>query len=440
VATPCDIQNAINTNAGILADALLFAFIPQNGVLRLVSMDGSTVDVPIPYFADTIISGLAVTQPDPALDRLTFDIALGVAQINGVLYNVSAATFTLPDGDSTFDRVDIIFVNSSGVLATLQGTPSANPVPPSPPLNSIVLATVGVGQNATATTGTVTLTPVNLAGTPQSLPAGITDKGYLIWNASLNAWVPQPFLGVFFDTGTVNIIGDVIGHVLLQDGITGARSAYEIIQSTGASYIANAMTGELNIESELGTQVVHLRGIRPTDFLTATQIGPFPSLFSFEDESSNNIAVRVGYTALSAPGIILYDDVNYTAGNGHIRVIDEASDAVGTTRQILPLRITLADGANINWNVRNGDYAFVEIAGNRILNTLTGVFEGETYVLFVKQGAGGNHTMTWPANVSWPSATGAPVLSTAAGRTDMITFFAMNGRLVGNFQLGYTGL
>lgn len=58
--------------------------------------------------------------------------------------------------------------------------------------------------------------------------------------------------------------------------------------------------------------------------------------------------------------------------------------------------------------------------------------------LYLIQDATGNRTMTWPASVKWGTA-GAPTLSTAAGKIDIITLFTLdNGTTwIGSYRLGF---
>jgi hypothetical protein len=59
---------------------------------------------------------------------LTFSVSPLEYLINGQIYTISAeTTVTLTSGDSTFDRIDVIYADISGNTGVLQGVPSANP-------------------------------------------------------------------------------------------------------------------------------------------------------------------------------------------------------------------------------------------------------------------------------------------------------------------------
>ncbi|MBB5351340.1 hypothetical protein HNR46_001576 [Haloferula luteola] len=84
--------------------------------------------------------------------------------------------------------------------------------------------------------------------------------------------------------------------------------------------------------------------------------------------------------------------------------------------------VTLTDGANIPWDCANGNMASVTLAGNRALENPTNVAAG-SYVLRVIQDGTGTRTLSYGANFKFPGGT-APVLSTAAGSVDVLTFLS----------------
>lgn len=52
---------------------------------------------------------------------------------------------------------------------------------------------------------------------------------------------------------------------------------------------------------------------------------------------------------------------------------------------------------------------------------------GQSFTLILKQGLGGNKTITWPASiVKWDGGQ-APTLSTTAGSVDVLSFFCADG-------------
>ncbi len=83
--------------------------------------------------------------------------------------------------------------------------------------------------------------------------------------------------------------------------------------------------------------------------------------------------------------------------------------------------VTLADGANIAWDLDNGNVAQVTLAGNRTLDNPTNMKAGGTYVLLVRQDATGSRTLAYGTAYKF-NAGEVPVLTTAASAVDMLTF------------------
>jgi hypothetical protein len=83
---------------------------------------------------------------------LTFSVSPLEYLINGVIYNITGqTTVTLTSGDSTFDRIDVIYADISGNTGILKGVPSVNPEKPLVDGDTQVEVTfVLVGANSTS--------------------------------------------------------------------------------------------------------------------------------------------------------------------------------------------------------------------------------------------------------------------------------------------------
>jgi hypothetical protein len=94
---------------------------------------------------------------------------------------------------------------------------------------------------------------------------------------------------------------------------------------------------------------------------------------------------------------------------------------------------TLTDGATINWDVSLGRVATVTLgAAGRTMAAPTNLKVG-TYILRVYQDGTGSRTITtWNSVFKWTAAV-APVLSTGAGKLDIITFFSDGTNLYGSY-------
>lgn len=77
------------------------------------------------FYQNELISGGA-----SFLSGLTFAVTDLVYIINGHLYNSLATNVTISAGDATYDRIDIIAVNTAGVVSVIPGIPAMNPIKP----------------------------------------------------------------------------------------------------------------------------------------------------------------------------------------------------------------------------------------------------------------------------------------------------------------------
>jgi hypothetical protein len=104
-----------------------------------------------------------------------------------------------------------------------------------------------------------------------------------------------------------------------------------------------------------------------------------------------------------------------------------------TTDNSNALAQTLTDGATISWDVALGRVATLTLgAAGRTMAAPTNLKVG-TYILRVYQDATGSRTITsWNAVFKWTAAV-APVLSTGAGKLDIITFFSDGTNLYGSY-------
>jgi hypothetical protein len=102
-----------------------------------------------------------------------------------------------------------------------------------------------------------------------------------------------------------------------------------------------------------------------------------------------------------------------------------------TTDKSNALSQTLTDAATINWDVASGRVATVTLGASRTIAAPTNQKVG-TYILRVVQGGSGGYNITWNGNYKWTAQT-APVLSTAVGAVDIITFFSDGSKMYGSY-------
>lgn len=93
--------------------------------------------------SECVISGCAVTANG---SNMVLAVAAGKVKSGGIAKIVSAATPTISAADTTYPRLDYVFVDSTGTVAIRTGTPAANPKPPIKASTDVVLAVVYVPQ------------------------------------------------------------------------------------------------------------------------------------------------------------------------------------------------------------------------------------------------------------------------------------------------------
>ncbi len=91
--------------------------------------------------------------------------------------------------------------------------------------------------------------------------------------------------------------------------------------------------------------------------------------------------------------------------------------------------------ATIDWSTGSAHYLSLTAATTL---TLTNPVAGATYTLLLQQDAMGSRTVTWPGTVAW-SGGSAPTLTTAATKTDLVTFTysAVLTKYLGRSTLNY---
>lgn len=97
---------------------------------------------------------------------------------------------------------------------------------------------------------------------------------------------------------------------------------------------------------------------------------------------------------------------------------------------------TLTDGANIAWNLNNGGFATVTLAGNRTLDNPTNMKAGASYILIVKQDGTGTRTLAYGTAYLWPGNID-PVLTTAINSVDILTFVSDGTSMYGSHVLDF---
>jgi TolA-binding protein len=96
-----------------------------------------------------VLSGLEVTAQDEP--DMSVNVSEGIIYMqDGERFEVEADTMAVVEADAENPRIDIIYINGTGVVSYMPGIAAAEPTAPETPLSSQLLAEIAVAANATA--------------------------------------------------------------------------------------------------------------------------------------------------------------------------------------------------------------------------------------------------------------------------------------------------
>jgi len=126
-----------------------------------------------------------------------------------------------------------------------------------------------------------------------------------------------------------------------------------------------------------------------------------------------------GYSAVQVDGAVDYIDFTYNSDSTKYEIREIS---IGTQDGIVnaPNSQTLADAASISWNLANGTFADVMLAGNRTLSNPSGMAKQQFARLIAYQDGTGSRTMGFGGAYTFNGAT--PTLSTTPLVADILDF------------------
>ena len=96
-----------------------------------------------------VVSGLTVTAQD--VPDMSVNVSSGVIYMqDGERFEVEADTMNVVEADADNPRIDIIYINGTGLVSYYPGTAAVEPTAPETPSSSQLLAEIAVAKNATA--------------------------------------------------------------------------------------------------------------------------------------------------------------------------------------------------------------------------------------------------------------------------------------------------
>ena len=96
-----------------------------------------------------VVSGLTVTAQDTP--DMTVNVSSGIIYMqDGKRFEVEADTMAVEEADADNPRIDIIYINETGLVSYMHGEAAEVPEAPETPSSSQLLAEIAVAANATA--------------------------------------------------------------------------------------------------------------------------------------------------------------------------------------------------------------------------------------------------------------------------------------------------
>ena len=238
-----------------------------------------------------LYGGTGVANPPPVLTNATgtyqFIVTAGYYYIDGKLYHTSGGTVTLATPDATYNRYDIVTIDTSGTVGMTTGTASSAPVAPEPASNQfayspILVATGSSGPpNVTTTvifdeTGGSEWTPSysanvatstsnpyhlthdseftsavvnNYASYAAAANAAYTSAAVLTFYVRLKAAIGSMYLSVYWKTTANAAVGSSVSVKAGTYGLNGSTTgSYQLITIPYAKFnTAGASVGKLLI-------------------------------------------------------------------------------------------------------------------------------------------------------------------------------------------------
>lgn len=205
------------------------------------------------------------------------------------------------------------------------------------------------------------------------------------------------------------LVGDGAGSMAIRAGaLTAGAAGFLTHEAGGIEFDASA--------------------VADSDFIVGTGAG--------------TMALESGATARTSLGVAIgsdvqawdtqLDDIAVLAVTGGNIIIGDGSNWVaepltGTPREYTKTQnfdaTTLTDEANISWDASANQVASVTLTDNRTLDNATNTVDGATYILIIRQDAGGTNTLSYGDAYLFPGGT-APTLSTGGLSVDIISFVA----------------
>ena len=290
--------------------------------------------------------------------------------------------------------------------------------------------TTGLSYSGGPITGSGTITTAGTLVVANGGTGGTTSTGSGAVVLATSPTLVTPALGTPSSGTATNLTGLPAAGVVGTAAILGANTFTALQTEAAGADIASATATDLTAAT--GNTVV-ITGTTPATSLTMTAgqqmiliaAAAWPLTFH---ATTMNIVGGVSYTCAAGDRLYVTKDVDNV-----IRVSVNKQDGTSVVAAASDATQTLVDGATVNWDMASGNIGLWAIGGNRALAAPTNLVAGSS-VLRITQDVTGSRTVTWNAIFKWSAGT-APVLSTAGGAIDILSFVYDGTNLYGTLAL-----
>jgi len=136
------------------------------------------------------------------------------------------------------------------------------------------------------------------------------------------------------------------------------------------------------------------------------------------------VASNVTFTLPAADGTanqVLKTDASGALGFTSVLLLSETTNGQTVTGGVRANIVTLSDGANIAYDMDDGNNATVTLGGNRTLDNPSNITVGQSGSIFIVQDGTGSRTLSFGSAFDFAGGT-APTLTTAANAVDRLDF------------------
>ena len=360
--------------------------------------------------ANHLISGSAVWDTG-----LTFRVTQCVYIIENITYISAPQSVTLSAAHATLDRIDVISVNTDGVVEVVEGTAGATPVKPEYDAEDSVEVTFAT-ISATATE------PDNVSDTV------IYDEDD-DWTTAVSGSVTSgntanPHAGtkhIRFDSATT---GD---YITLTDSADHSPGDIDLFKM----YVSDGATGKYSRKDRIRF-ALHKGTTRVSSWVSLADgrngyiFGqPGYQLISIPMSDFNSDGSAFDVLKIEAVGTIGMDidDIDFQSGvtTTDLKNFAELDTTNVFTKAQATRVITLTDAATITVDLSLANMFEVVLDGNRTIDFINPT-AGQHFTMKVQQDdTTGSRTLTWDASNDWAGAT-APTLSTGVDDVDILSF------------------